>query len=113
VSGKSAENIITNFNKSGVINMEQITLTRKDREKIRHKEEILKAALNLFSSKGFNNVSMQDIALESEFALYIISSRARNNFSLNCSMTVLKKSIRLFPLFFKADCRKMKKSELT
>ena len=49
--------------------MEQMTLTRKEREKIRHKEEILKAALNLFSSKGFNNVSMQDIATESEFAV--------------------------------------------
>ena len=49
--------------------MEQMTLTRKEREKVRHKEEILKAALNLFSSKGFHNVSMQDIAAKSEFAV--------------------------------------------
>jgi AcrR family transcriptional regulator len=49
--------------------MEQMTLTRKEREKVRHKEEILKAALNLFSSKGFHNVSMQDVAAESEFAV--------------------------------------------
>jgi TetR/AcrR family transcriptional regulator len=49
--------------------MEQITLTRKEREKIRHKEEILHAALNLFSTKGFHNVSMQDVAAESEFAV--------------------------------------------
>jgi len=49
--------------------MTQMTLTRKEREKIRHKEEILQAALNLFSSKGFHNVSMQDVASESEFAV--------------------------------------------
>ena len=49
--------------------MEQITLTRKEKEKVRHKEEILKAALNLFSRKGFHDVSMQDIAEESEFAV--------------------------------------------
>lgn len=49
--------------------MEQITLTRKEREKVRHKEEILRAALKLFSEKGFHNVSIQDIAAESEFAV--------------------------------------------
>lgn len=49
--------------------MTQTTMTRKEREKIRHKEEILRAALNLFSSKGFHNVSMQDVAGESEFAV--------------------------------------------
>lgn len=49
--------------------MTQMTLTRKEREKIRHKAEILQAALNLFSGKGFHNVSMQDVAGESEFAV--------------------------------------------
>ena len=49
--------------------MEQITLPRKEREKIRHKEEILHAALDLFSSKGFHNVSMQDVAVRSDFAV--------------------------------------------
>jgi AcrR family transcriptional regulator len=44
-------------------------LTRKEREKLRHKEEILSAALRLFSSKGFHNVSMQEIAQASEFAV--------------------------------------------
>lgn len=44
-------------------------LNRKEREKIRHKEEIMKAALKLFSEKGFHNVSMQDIANQSEFAV--------------------------------------------
>jgi AcrR family transcriptional regulator len=49
--------------------MDNTTLTRKEREKIRRKEEILEAALNLFSIRGFHNVSMQDVAAESEFAV--------------------------------------------
>ncbi len=49
--------------------MDKTKLSRKEREKIRHKEEILEAALSLFSSKGFHNVSMQDIASESEFGV--------------------------------------------
>ena len=44
-------------------------LTRKEREKSRHKEDILAAALHLFSSKGFHNVSVQEIAQASEFAV--------------------------------------------
>ena len=49
--------------------MDKTKLSRKEKEKLRHKEEILEAALNLFSSKGFHNVSMQDIASESEFGI--------------------------------------------
>lgn len=49
--------------------MANTTLSRKEKEKIRHREEILKAAINLFSAKGFHNVSMQDIAKESQFAV--------------------------------------------
>ena len=44
-------------------------LSRKEREKLRHKEEILAVALKLFSDKGFFNVSMQEIAEESEFSV--------------------------------------------
>lgn len=49
--------------------MENSTLPRKEREKIKRKDEILHAALKLFSEKGFHNVSMQDIAVKSEFAV--------------------------------------------
>jgi len=49
--------------------MDKTKLSRKEKEKLRHKEEILKAALSLFSSKGFHNVSMQDIANKSEFGV--------------------------------------------
>jgi len=44
-------------------------LSRKEREKLRHKEEILTVALKFFSDKGFHNVSMQEIAEESEFSV--------------------------------------------
>ena len=49
--------------------MDKTKLSRKEKEKLRHKEEILEAALSLFSSKGFHNVSMQDIASKSEFGV--------------------------------------------
>ena len=44
-------------------------LPRKKREYLRHRQEILETALELFSEKGFHNVTMQQIANESEFAV--------------------------------------------
>ena len=49
--------------------MNKTKLSRKEKDKLRHREEILEAALLLFSSKGFHTVSMQDIASESEFGV--------------------------------------------
>jgi TetR/AcrR family transcriptional regulator len=49
--------------------MEQKTLSRKERDFLRHRREILEAALGLFSEKGFHNVSMQEIAQKAEFAI--------------------------------------------
>jgi len=45
------------------------TLPRKARENLRHREDILTAAVRLFSQKGFHTVSMQDIAKEAEFGV--------------------------------------------
>jgi AcrR family transcriptional regulator len=42
--------------------------SRKERERLRHRQEILAAALQLFAAKGFHNVSMQQIAAAAEFA---------------------------------------------
>jgi TetR/AcrR family transcriptional regulator len=44
-------------------------LPRREREKLRQRQEILAAALDLFSQKGYHNVSMQEIAARAEFAI--------------------------------------------
>jgi AcrR family transcriptional regulator len=49
--------------------MEDQKLPRREREKLRQRQEILAAALDLFSQKGYHNVSMQEIAEKSEFAI--------------------------------------------
>jgi len=49
--------------------MGKTRLSRKEREYLRHREEILHVAMKLFSEKGFHNVSMHEIAGKSEFAV--------------------------------------------
>jgi len=49
--------------------MAKTGLSRKERDRLRHKEEILAVALRLFSERGFHNVSVQEIAEESEFSV--------------------------------------------
>jgi len=49
--------------------MEEKGLTRREREKIAHRDEIFAAALDLFSEKGYHNVSMHEIARKAEFAI--------------------------------------------
>jgi AcrR family transcriptional regulator len=49
--------------------MENSSLPRRERDKLRQRQEMLAAALELFSEKGFHNVSMHEIAWKSEFAI--------------------------------------------
>jgi TetR/AcrR family transcriptional regulator len=51
------------------LEMSEKELTRKERERLHHKQEILDTALWLFSEQGFHNVSMQQIAEASEFSV--------------------------------------------
>ena len=44
-------------------------LSRRQREKLRQRQEILAASLQLFSEKGYHNVSIQEIAERAEFAI--------------------------------------------
>lgn len=44
-------------------------LSRREREKLRQRQDILAAALELFSQNGYHNVSMNEIAEKSEFAV--------------------------------------------
>jgi len=49
--------------------MKDETLPRREREKLRQRQDILVAALDLFSQKGYHNVSMHEIAEKAEFAI--------------------------------------------
>jgi TetR/AcrR family transcriptional regulator len=49
--------------------MQEVKLSRREREKLRHRRQMLAAALELFSEKGFHNVSMHEIAKRAEFAI--------------------------------------------
>ena len=44
-------------------------LTRRERERQRHRKEILEAATELFIEKGYIGTTMQDIAERAEFAV--------------------------------------------
>ncbi|MEI7811240.1 MAG: TetR/AcrR family transcriptional regulator [Ignavibacteria bacterium] len=48
---------------------ENSKLSRKDREKMLRRQDILTAAAQLFSEKGFSNTTLEDIALRSEFGI--------------------------------------------
>ena len=49
--------------------MQKGKLSRREREKLRQRHDILAGALTLFSQKGYHNVSMHEIAGKSEFAI--------------------------------------------
>jgi TetR/AcrR family transcriptional regulator len=49
--------------------MEDQKLPRREREKLRQRQEMLEVALDLFSQKGYHNVSMHEIAEKAEFAI--------------------------------------------
>ena len=49
--------------------MKKEKLPRRERERLRQRREMLDAALDLFSEKGYHNVSMHEIAEKAEFAI--------------------------------------------
>jgi AcrR family transcriptional regulator len=49
--------------------MKDEKLPRREREKLRQRQEMLAAALDLFSEKGYHSVSMHEIAGKAEFAI--------------------------------------------
>jgi len=49
--------------------MEKKKLSRREMDKLRHRHQMLVAALDLFSVKGYHNVSMHEIAGKAEFAI--------------------------------------------
>jgi TetR/AcrR family transcriptional regulator len=49
--------------------MKDKKLPRREREKLRQRQEMLAAALGLFSQKGYHKVSMHEIAEKAEYAI--------------------------------------------
>lgn len=49
--------------------MQEEKLPRREREKLRHRRQMFETALELFSEKGYHNVSMHEIATKAEFAI--------------------------------------------
>ena len=58
--------------------MEEQKLTRKEREILWHRDQVLEVALELFSERGYYNVSMQEIAQRAEFAIGTLYKFFRN-----------------------------------
>lgn len=58
--------------------MENSKFSRREREKLRQRQEVLDVALQLFSEKGYHNVSMHEIAKDAEFAIGTLYKFFRN-----------------------------------
>jgi AcrR family transcriptional regulator len=58
--------------------MESCKLPRREPEKLLQRQEILDAALRLFSERGYHNVCMHEIAKEAEFAIGTLYKLFRN-----------------------------------
>ncbi|RLC30688.1 MAG: TetR/AcrR family transcriptional regulator [Deltaproteobacteria bacterium] len=86
--------------------MENKTLTRREKEQLRHRREILDAALILFSEKGYHNVSMQEIAQEAEFAVGTLYKFFENKEDLYKAMMLA-----LAERFYKDIVRALKEPE--
>jgi len=66
--------------------MKDKKLSRREREKLRQRQEMLAAALELFSEKGYHNVSMHEIAEKAEFAVGTLYKFFRNKEDLYKSL---------------------------
>jgi len=68
--------------------MEETRLPRREREKVAQRQDMLAAALELFSNKGYGNVSMQEIAEKSEFAMGTLYKFFRSKEDLYRALTL-------------------------
>jgi len=68
--------------------MQEEELSRREREKLRQRQEMLTAALQLFSEKGYYNVTMHEIAEKAEFAIGTLYAFFKNKEDLYHSMVL-------------------------
>lgn len=78
--------------------------TRKERERQRHTEEILRAAENVFAEKGYVHAKMSDIAQAAEFSVGYIYSIWRSKEDLYSS--ILDSKMRDFEAFIEDEIAK-------
>jgi AcrR family transcriptional regulator len=70
--------------------MDQKKLSRREREAMMHRQLILETAVELFSERGYENVSMQEIAHEAEFAVGTLYKFFENKEALYRSVLISK-----------------------
>ncbi len=78
--------------------------SRKEREYLQRRNEILNASLTLFSQKGYYNVSMSEIAAKSEFSVGTIYNFFPNKEALYC--TLLTEKLIYFHKYLKSALEK-------
>ena len=81
--------------------MEDEKLSRRERQKLAQRQEMLAAALELFSKKGYHNVSMHDIAEKAEFAIGTLYKFFKNKDDLYKAL-ILEQSYRFHDALTKA-----------
>src|SRR5512139_1474539 len=81
--------------------MEIEKLPRREREKLRQRQEMISAARDLFSRKGYHNVSMHEIAERAEFAIGTLYKFFENKEDLYRAL-LLEEAARLFAAATKA-----------
>lgn len=75
--------------------MDDKKLSRREREKLWQRHQMLEAAMELFSEKGFHNVSMHEIAERAEFAIGTLYKFFKNKEDLYRAL-VMEKSTEIF-----------------
>jgi len=70
--------------------MSEQRLSRRERDKLRQRTEILAAAMDLFSDRGFHNVSVAEIAQRSEYAVGTIYNFFEDKEKLYAAMVLQK-----------------------
>lgn len=68
--------------------MQEKELSRRERERLRQQQEMLDAAVKLFSKDGYHNVSMLKIAQEAEFAIGTLYKFFKNKEDLYRSIII-------------------------
>lgn len=79
----------------------ETTLTRREREALQKKTEILEAAEEVFSQKGFHHASMEEVARQAEFSVGTLYNFFKNKEELYVEMLHWKVDI-FEPIILKA-----------